>query len=76
MTDMFEQLFMAILIYSQSFWQKSAKDSIDSMRTDWLLGLDKVSLRLVIDFITEHCEIRSLTDLFQFPTGLLQCMLR
>ena len=33
----------------------------DSMRTDWLLGLDKASLRLVIGFITGHCEIKSLT---------------
>ena len=31
------------------------------MRTGWLLGLDKASLRLVIGFITWNCEIRSLT---------------
>ena len=30
-------------------------------RTRWLLGLDKTSLRLVIGFITGHCEIRLLT---------------
>ena len=32
-----------------------------SKRTDWLLGLDKVSLRLVANFFTGHCEIRPLT---------------
>ena len=45
-------------------------DAIDSVRTGWLLGLDKAGLRLVIGLITGHCEIRSLTAV------LLQGMLR
>ena len=35
--------------------------AIGSVRTGWLLGLDKDSLRLVIGFITGHCEIMTLT---------------
>ena len=49
--------------------------AIDSAGTSWLLGLDKASLRLVIGFIMEHWEVRSL-GLFQIPTELLQDMLR
>ena len=37
--------------------------AVDSKRTGWLLSLDKASLRLVVSFITGHCEIRSLTGI-------------
>ena len=37
----------------------------DSTRTGWLLGLYKASLRLVVGYITGHCEIRSLTGIWK-----------
>ena len=38
--------------------------AIDSVRTGWLLGLDKASLRSVIGFNTRPCEIRLLTGIW------------
>ena len=37
---------------------------IDSEKTGCLLCLDKANLSLVIGFITRHCEIRSLTEIW------------
>ena len=37
---------------------------VDSLLTGWLMGLDKISLRLVIGLITRHCYIRSLTKIW------------
>ena len=42
--------------------------AVETTRTDWLLGLDKASLRLVIGLITWHCEIRSLTGIWNSRT--------
>ena len=39
------------------------ESGFDSVRTGWLVGLDKASLSSVIGFITVHCEIRSLTGI-------------
>ena len=47
--------------------------AIDSLKTHWLLGLDKATLTLVIGFIKGYYEIRSLTET---PAGLLKDILR
>ena len=37
--------------------------AIYNVRTGWLLGLDKATLKLVIGFIARHYEIRSLIEI-------------
>ena len=38
--------------------------AVDNKKTYWMLGLDKASLSLVAGFIKGHCEIWSLTWIF------------
>ena len=49
---------------SHCYVSRCLRLAVDSGRTGWLLSLGKASLRLVFGFITGHCEIRSLTKIW------------